>query len=122
MVGRRLLSHFIVGVLVGALASLTISLNLLLAVSAVVLLVAVGLVMPRFALLAGGLVGIGGSWSALMVRQAAICEAAAQVHCGFASYLPLIAIAVSLAAGLLFAALTLRRLAREGRQQPADRP
>ncbi len=103
---RRLLGHFGVGLVVGFMASLAVSLSLLIAISAVVIVVAVGFAMPRFAFLSGGLLGIGLTWFTLMMRSAAICRET-EDYCGHANDLPMIVISLLLiGAGLLLGTIT----------------
>lgn len=77
-------AQFVAGLLLGYAASFAMSLGLIAIVAAVVLVVAVGLVMPRFTALAGGLLGIGGTWLVLLLNSMRIC-AGTEDFCGNAN-------------------------------------
>jgi hypothetical protein len=84
------------------------------AVAAVVAVVVVGLLMPRFAALAGGLIGMGGTWLVLGLNSLRIC-AATDDFCGHANYVPFLAISGGLVvAGVLLAGWTVAMTRRVG--------
>ncbi len=92
------------------------SLGLIATVGAVVLVVAVGLVMPRFTALAGGLIGIGGTWLVLLLNSMRIC-AGTEDFCGNANYVPWLAISAGLLlAGAILALWTMVTTTRDARQ------
>lgn len=95
------LGQFAVGGVVGMVASLGISLNLMVAIAAVVIVVGAGFVLPRFAFLAGGLLGIGLTWFVLMMGSMAACRAT-EDYCGHANDMPMIVISVVLIGAALF--------------------
>lgn len=91
------------------MASFAISLSLVIAVAAVIGLVVVGLAMPRFANLAGGLIGIGGTWSALTLMSLEVCERTPQDYCS-GGFVPLLVVGAALVvAGSSLAAWTATR-------------
>lgn len=108
--------HFGLGLLLGIIASFAISLNLILAVVAVVVVILIGLRMPRFATLAGGLIGVGGTWFVLtLTTTMRVCAETPQEYCE-GGYVPFLAIAAGLVlAGAAFAAWTVVVGARRAR-------
>ncbi len=109
-------AQFIGGLLLGFLASFAMSLGLIAVAAAVVLLVAVGLALPRFAALAGGLIGIGGTWLVLLLNSMRIC-AGTEDFCGNANYVPWLAISAGLLlVGAILAVWTMVTTTRHAKQ------
>lgn len=91
---RRRVTHLAVGFGCGVLAaSLGVQIGLTASIVAFAILVVVGGLMPRFAFLAGALLGIGFAWATLALLSARACQATSD-FCGQANFLPLIAISV----------------------------
>lgn len=66
--------QFVAGVLLGIVSGVVgIAFGLVSAFAAVVFVVLVGLLMPRFAALSGGLVGLGGTWLLLNLNDLIRC-------------------------------------------------
>lgn len=109
-------AHFAAGLLLGFVASFAISLSLIGAVAAVIAVVATGLLMPRFATLAGGLLGVGGTWLVLGLNSLRIC-AGTEDFCGDANYVPFLAISTGLVlAGAVLAVWTMVAATRQAGQ------
>jgi hypothetical protein len=108
----RQVGRFFLGVILGMIAGLSVSLGILFVVAALALIVALGLSAPRYAFLAGGLIGLGGEWLVLSLNSALSCSRT-EDFCGQANFVPLTVAAIAiLGAGLTFGALTLRSRAR----------
>lgn len=98
-------AQFAVGVLLGFVAAFAIVFGLMAAVAAVAVVVVVGLLMPRFAALAGGSLGIGGTWLVLHLNALSRC-ADARDFCGDAQiFVPWLAVSTSLVLGGVFLAM-----------------
>jgi hypothetical protein len=100
--------QFGIGAAVGfAGAIIGTEISLLGMVAAVVTVIIVGLRLPRFAALSGGLIAMGLTWFLLGVNSVAICSST-DTFCGAANFLPLLVISLTLfAAGLVAGAVTL---------------
>ena len=108
---KRRPAQFAAGLLLGFIASFAISLSLIGGVAAVFAVLTVGLVMPRFATLAGGLLGVGGTWLVLGLNGVRIC-AGTEDFCGNANYVPILVISAGLVVVGAVAALRTMAAAR----------
>ena len=107
-------AQFIFGLLLGLVLALAITVSLMAAVAAVVAIVVVGLLMPRFAALAGGLLGIGGTWLVLDLISLRTCLGTEDV-CGDANFVPSLAVFGALVfAGTVLGLWTMLRARRAG--------
>lgn len=72
--------------------------------------------MPRFATLAGGLLGIGGTWLVLALNSVLICSRTDD-YCGNANDVPFLAISAGLVvAGALLGVWTMMSIPRQTQQ------
>jgi hypothetical protein len=112
---RQLLGQFVLGVLIGLISGVAISLGILGIVIALVIPVMLGLTTPRFAAMSGALIGLGGEWLLLALNSAISC-AKTEDFCGQANIVPIVALAIAiLGSGLFFGALTLTSASRKKR-------
>lgn len=105
----RPINQLLGGVAIGIVASLSIAIGSFAAFAGLVLLVVVGLVLPQFWFLAGGLLGIGGIWFVLTFSSVVACQATANL-CGGANVFSLAALSFALV--VLSVALALVTIAK----------
>jgi hypothetical protein len=108
---QRPLAQFALGGLFGVVAALvSVALSLLMGIVAIVLVVFIGLLPPRFAMLSGGLLGLGVTWLVLVAGSVWSCQPA---DCQQANYLPTLLISLALTAlGLAVGVITVSQSRR----------
>lgn len=113
---NRPITQFLFGAALGLVTSFALVAGVLGLVAAATVLVMLGIFLPRYAALSGGMVAVGLTWFTLTYNSVTICSSTDD-FCGNANFAPYLVLSLGLiVGGVFFGILTLRSRLRVRRR------